>query len=156
MDSRGVSMMYGKNILPKNAPIVYFSGEWMSLRDFEAYSGDKGAHRVTMYILFYNNTLEKDNERNWPTVYAVAYHNYRKCQIISRMIPVANGPLIPSLKTILEFSQVWKTDITYGFLSDAEDDQVYFIGEINQFKDLYENILKCKKGEIGNLKLHKR
>lgn len=72
------------------------------------------------------------------------------------MIPVANGPLIPSLKTILEFSQVWKTDITYGFLSDAEDDQVYFIGEINQFKDLYENILKCKKGEIGNLKLHKR
>ena len=148
-------MRYSINILPKNAPIVYYSGEWMPLSDFEAYSGDKGLHRATMYILFYNNTLEKDNEWNWPTVYAVAYHNYRNCQIISRMIPVANGPLIPNLGTIIEFSQVWKTDITYGFLSDADDDQVYFIGETKKFKNLYEKIWKCKDGKIKNLKVHK-
>jgi len=146
--------MYSKNILPNDAPIVYFGGEWMSHKDFEAYSGDKGAHRATMYIIFYNDTLKRRND-SWQRVYAVSYHNYRNCQIISQMIEVAHSPTIPTMEMIIEFSKNWATDITYGFLTDADDDQVYFIGEIKKFKALYEKIWKSKAGKIKNLKIHK-
>jgi len=71
------------------------------------------------------------------------------------MIVVANGPIKPSMRTMMDFSNNWKTDITYGFLSGADDDQVYFIGEIKKFKNLYEEIWKCKEGKIKNLKVHK-
>ena len=153
--SRGVCMIYGKNIIPKGAPIVFYSGEWMSKRDFEALSGDKGAHRATMYLIFYNDSLKIKKPKSYNTVFAVAYHNYRNCEIISQIIEIAEGPMTPNMKTIIEFSNNWGADTTYGFLSDTEDDQIYYLAEINTFKDLFTNILKCKSGQIKNLKFYK-
>ena len=140
---------YTKNILPPKSPVVKYSGEWMSRSDFMGLDGKAGYLKTKYCVLFYNDTLDKD--RDFPNIYAINYMIFEKCELIQTMNKISGSLGKPSLDEIISLSHQWKNNIGWGFISDCDLKETYFIGEVKDFTKLKRKLIQLKTGKLKSL-----
>lgn len=140
---------YTKNILPPNSPVVKFSGEWMSRSDFMGLDGKTGNLKAKYCIVFTNDTLDKT--RDFPNIYAINYLIFEKCELIQTMNKISHSYGNPSSAEIINLSKLWKNDIGWGFISDCDLKDTYFIGGIKDFTKLTRRLIQVKTGKLKSL-----
>ena len=144
---------YTKNILPPNSPIIKYFGEWMSRSDFKNLSGKTGNLKAQYAVLFYNDELniKRKADKAGPTIYAINYLVFKNCQVIQNMNKITDSFIVPTKNDILNLSQFWKGDKSWGFISDYKLEDTYFIGEINDFKKLSRKLIQLKTGKLKSI-----
>jgi hypothetical protein len=140
---------YTKNILPPNSPVVKYSGEWMSRSDFMNLDGKVGNLKAKYCIVFFNDTLDKN--RDYPNIYALNYMIFQNCELIQTMNKISQSFSNPSTAEISSLSKLWKNDIAWGFISDCDLKDTYFIGGIKDFTKLTRRLIQVKTGKLKSL-----
>ena len=140
---------YTKNILPPNSPVVKYSGEWMSRSDFVGLDGKTGKLKAKYCVVFSNDRLDKSRE--FPNIYAINYLIFEKCELIETMNKISESITKPLSAEIINLSKLWKNDIGWGFISDCDLKDTYFIGDIKDFTKLTRRLIQVKTGKFKSL-----